>query len=160
MPYQVIQENCIYCGICVDGCPTQAIHKEGIYYVEPDLCTDCGACANRALVDCFAVMSYAEAKNERDRILSSFGADKADSSQNPQNPSEKNDSKEPTQDSIQDDKMDTNTLLKDLSDCLLPPPPDRITKLHKGFTKARFSSKVFSHNQITRAFLNVYFFIH
>lgn len=42
-------------------------------------------------------------------------------------------------------------VLKNLSDSLLP--PDRITKLHKGFTKARFSIKLFSHNQITRAFL-------
>lgn len=47
----VITPLCERAGLCVDVCPTDSIHfVEGdsewpIYYINPDTCIDCGACA-------------------------------------------------------------------------------------------------------------------
>ncbi len=47
----VITALCERAGLCVDVCPTDSIHfvdgdKEWpIYYINPDTCIDCGACA-------------------------------------------------------------------------------------------------------------------
>lgn len=47
----VITPICERAGLCVDVCPTDSIHfVEGdsdwpIYYINPDTCIDCGACA-------------------------------------------------------------------------------------------------------------------
>jgi len=47
----VITGICERAGLCVDVCPTDSIHYvDGdadwpIYYINPDTCIDCGACA-------------------------------------------------------------------------------------------------------------------
>jgi ferredoxin--NADP+ reductase len=47
----VITPLCERAGLCVDVCPTDSIHfVDGdddwpIYYINPDTCIDCGACA-------------------------------------------------------------------------------------------------------------------
>ncbi len=47
----VITALCERAGLCVDVCPTDSIHfvdgdtEWPIYYINPDTCIDCGACA-------------------------------------------------------------------------------------------------------------------
>ena len=43
----VINDECISCGACADGCPVEAI-SEGASHMEinADVCVDCGACAS------------------------------------------------------------------------------------------------------------------
>lgn len=44
MPHRITDE-CLACGICVDGCPNNAIFEgEVIYYIDPEKCDDCGTC--------------------------------------------------------------------------------------------------------------------
>ena len=45
MPYTII-DSCTGCSACERRCPTRAIHgiKKDVYYIDPGLCIDCGAC--------------------------------------------------------------------------------------------------------------------
>jgi ferredoxin len=41
-----ITEECIVCGVCQAECPEEAIRDGGdSYLIDPDRCSDCGACA-------------------------------------------------------------------------------------------------------------------
>jgi len=43
----VINDDCISCGACAAGCPTEAISEgEGKYVIDAALCINCGACAD------------------------------------------------------------------------------------------------------------------
>ncbi len=43
----VINDDCINCGACAAGCPTEAISEgDGKYVIDAALCIDCGACAD------------------------------------------------------------------------------------------------------------------
>lgn len=45
MAYQ-INDECISCGACADGCPVNAISSgDTKYEINADECIDCGACA-------------------------------------------------------------------------------------------------------------------
>ena len=47
-----INDNCISCGYCAEGCPVEAISEgDGKYVIDPDKCIDCGACAGVCPVD-------------------------------------------------------------------------------------------------------------
>lgn len=44
MPYAVTEE-CILCGACVAGCPSDAIEEGEIHcHIDIDLCIECGTC--------------------------------------------------------------------------------------------------------------------
>jgi len=44
MPY-VVTDECILCGACVAGCPSDAIEeRETKTYILVDLCIECGTC--------------------------------------------------------------------------------------------------------------------
>ena len=45
MSFTII-DNCTGCSACESRCPTAAIHgvKKELYYIDPELCIDCGAC--------------------------------------------------------------------------------------------------------------------
>lgn len=50
MAYQ-INDDCIGCGICIDGCESGAISEDADKYViDPEVCTDCGKCAENCPV--------------------------------------------------------------------------------------------------------------
>lgn len=40
-----ITDECLACGTCIDEYPVGAISEGDIYVIDPELCTDCGACA-------------------------------------------------------------------------------------------------------------------
>ncbi len=43
----VINDTCIACGTCADGCPVNAISEgDGKYVIDADTCIECGACAS------------------------------------------------------------------------------------------------------------------
>ena len=43
----IINDDCIACGACADGCPVDAISEgDGKYVIDADTCIDCGACAD------------------------------------------------------------------------------------------------------------------
>lgn len=43
----VINDDCISCGTCADGCPADAISEgDGKYVIDQDVCIECGACAD------------------------------------------------------------------------------------------------------------------
>ena len=47
-----ITDDCILCGACEPECPESAISEgEDIYVIDPELCTDCGSCAEVCPVD-------------------------------------------------------------------------------------------------------------
>jgi ferredoxin len=48
----VITDECIACGACIPECPEGAISEGDIYIIDPELCDDCGSCAEVCPVDC------------------------------------------------------------------------------------------------------------
>ena len=43
----IINDECISCGACADGCPVNAISEgDGKYVIDGAACIDCGACAD------------------------------------------------------------------------------------------------------------------
>lgn len=45
MPYK-INNDCIFCGVCAEECPVDAISVgDGKYVIDQNLCISCGACA-------------------------------------------------------------------------------------------------------------------
>ena len=42
----VISDDCIACGTCIDECPVGAISEGDKYSIDPEMCTDCGTCAD------------------------------------------------------------------------------------------------------------------
>jgi Na+-translocating ferredoxin:NAD+ oxidoreductase subunit B len=58
MAYTII-DSCTGCSACESRCPTAAIHgiKKELYYIDPALCIDCGACGvvcpDDAILDTF-----------------------------------------------------------------------------------------------------------
>lgn len=43
----VILADCISCGACADGCPSNAISQgDSQYEIDQDLCIECGACVD------------------------------------------------------------------------------------------------------------------
>ena len=49
----VISDDCIACGTCIDGCPVEAIAEGDKYSINPDLSKECGtfadACPSEAI---------------------------------------------------------------------------------------------------------------
>ena len=43
----VIGDDCIACGTCQGECPVEAISEGEKYSIDPDLCTECGTCAQK-----------------------------------------------------------------------------------------------------------------
>ena len=44
MPY-VVTEECILCGVCLAGCPTEAVSEgETKCFIDVSLCIECGTC--------------------------------------------------------------------------------------------------------------------
>ena len=42
-----INDECISCGACASGCPSEAISEgESIYVIDAEKCSDCGLCAD------------------------------------------------------------------------------------------------------------------
>ncbi|WP_071132020.1 4Fe-4S binding protein [Alterileibacterium massiliense] len=41
-----IEENCISCGACADGCPVDCITEGAPYSIDENACIDCGNCAS------------------------------------------------------------------------------------------------------------------
>ena len=40
-----ITEDCVKCGACYYECPEEAIYEgEEVYIIDPEKCTECGAC--------------------------------------------------------------------------------------------------------------------
>ena len=55
MAYEINQDQCAGCGVCVDSCPVTAIAQtDGKYMIDAAKCTDCGACAEACPVSCIA----------------------------------------------------------------------------------------------------------
>jgi ferredoxin len=43
----VINDDCISCGACASGCPTEAISEgDKKFVINADVCIDCGACGD------------------------------------------------------------------------------------------------------------------
>lgn len=46
-----INDNCVKCGACCEGCPVEAITEgEDKYVINPETCIECGACADNCPV--------------------------------------------------------------------------------------------------------------
>lgn len=46
-----INDNCVKCGACAEGCPVEAITEgEDKYVINPEVCIECGACADNCPV--------------------------------------------------------------------------------------------------------------
>lgn len=51
MPY-VVTDECIQCGACVAGCPSQAIEEgDTKSIINLDICVECGTCQHNCPVD-------------------------------------------------------------------------------------------------------------
>ena len=49
MPY-VVTDECILCGVCVIGCPSEAITEgETKCFIDVSLCIECGTCAENCV---------------------------------------------------------------------------------------------------------------
>ncbi len=48
----VITDECIACGACIPECSEDAISEGDIYVIDPELCDNCGSCADVCPVDC------------------------------------------------------------------------------------------------------------
>ncbi len=47
MPYIIVKDDCIQCGVCETECPEGAIAEvDGFYEVDPAKCQDCGSCSD------------------------------------------------------------------------------------------------------------------
>lgn len=47
-----IDEGCINCAVCAEGCPVEAISEQSeVHVIDKDVCTDCGACDEVCPVD-------------------------------------------------------------------------------------------------------------
>jgi len=54
MPY-VVSDDCIQCGACVAGCPSEAIHEgDTKSVIDYELCVECGTCAENCPVGAIA----------------------------------------------------------------------------------------------------------
>jgi NAD-dependent dihydropyrimidine dehydrogenase PreA subunit len=42
----VLTEDCIVCGAGIPECPVEAISEGDIYEIDPAVCTDCGVCVD------------------------------------------------------------------------------------------------------------------
>ncbi len=51
MPY-VVTDRCELCGVCVIGCPVEAITEgETQSEIDPDICIECGTCQENCAFD-------------------------------------------------------------------------------------------------------------
>ncbi len=59
--YEVIAENCTGCMVCKRACPVEAIsgEKKMVHYIDPTLCTHCGACYDVCRFDAIEVFTPA-----------------------------------------------------------------------------------------------------
>ena len=49
MPY-VVTDDCILCGVCVIGCPTESINEGEIKcFIDISTCIECGTCAENCV---------------------------------------------------------------------------------------------------------------
>jgi len=56
MAVKVDESSCIGCGICVDGCPQEALEiSSGVCVVNDALCIDCGICTGECPQDALAL---------------------------------------------------------------------------------------------------------
>ena len=54
--FAVVDTNlCIGCGLCVDGCPNDAISVDEIAEIDRDKCTACGACVEECPQDAISL---------------------------------------------------------------------------------------------------------
>lgn len=67
-----INENCIACGNCIAECPEGAISEGEIYSINPDVCTDCGACLMGCSVDAIEHVAISPESPESPEKLEAF----------------------------------------------------------------------------------------
>ncbi|MBI1813662.1 MAG: 4Fe-4S binding protein [Deltaproteobacteria bacterium] len=71
MPFTIIAEDCTGCTACEQRCPTKAISgaPRMVYFIEPALCIDCGACGvicpDDAILDTYGNVTHVLKKHER-----------------------------------------------------------------------------------------------
>ncbi len=49
MSYTITSRQCLKSGLCFQECPMDAVlfdKTHDLYQIDPDLCTDCGSCAD------------------------------------------------------------------------------------------------------------------
>ena len=57
-PYEIIEEECPKCGLCVKvGCPAIGVKENGMPYIDPLLCPGCGLCAKVCKFDAIVPVS-------------------------------------------------------------------------------------------------------
>ncbi len=40
------EDRCVSCGLCIDGCPAEALEMNAVVTVDESRCTGCGACVD------------------------------------------------------------------------------------------------------------------